>query len=281
MQFRVSLAVNLVWICLFLGLLSTQAQEGRVAIVTDGNYRDTDDMCATPVTLALIAATGNADRLVHYSHSCDLVPAKKDAGVGDEARREAAMQESCDGTAKLWGPFRGVRKYFNCMREKEAAVEDLAKAVSASSEESPLTIIEAGEPDIIYEAMLAAPVGARAHVKIVTHHKHNDRGDFHDLADIEALPGYRQENTLRIPNQNDQLKTPLKTWQWARDHESEKINWLWERGEKAQSKEWGYRGIIGDFDCSDAGMVYFWIFGEERPGVTDLRRVLTSEGKSD
>jgi hypothetical protein len=264
-------------LCLASITAASQAmgESGRLAIVADGNYRDTDDICATPVSLAILAKTGNRGKLVHYSHSCDLVPGKGDAGVGDGKKREAAMQEGCDGSETLWGPFPNVVKYFNCKTEKAETVRDLTDAIAASSPDDMLTIIEGGEPDVIYDAMLAAPVSNRAHIRIVTHHPNNDRGDEFDLSDIEALPGYVKSNTIRIPDQNAGLKTKLSTWHWARDHQDKRINWLWERGELAQSAEWGYKGIIGDFDCSDAGMVYFWIFGNKTPGVSDLREVLT------
>lgn len=248
---------------------------GRIAIVADGNYRDTDDICATPVSLALIAKTGNRRKLVHYSHSCDLRPAGRDAGQGDETNRENAMQVSCDGTASRWGGFPNVSRFFNCRRQRSATVRDLKNAINASSSGNPLTIIEAGEPDIIFEAMDDANRAARAHVRIVTHHPNNDRGDNYDLSDVEALGGYRSGNTIRIPNQNDELKRALSSWNWARNHRSSNINWLYQRGQLAQQARWGYNGIRGDFDCSDAGMVYHWIFGKRRPTMADLRRELT------
>ena len=46
---------------------------GRIAIVADGNSPDPGDIGGTAVSIALLRAVSMADRLVHYSHSCDLV----------------------------------------------------------------------------------------------------------------------------------------------------------------------------------------------------------------
>ena len=65
-------------ICCLLFFSSITAQNinppaGRIAIVADGNSPDPDDLGATAVSIALLRATGLEDRLVHYSHSCDLI----------------------------------------------------------------------------------------------------------------------------------------------------------------------------------------------------------------
>ena len=237
---------------------AASAELGRLAVVADGNYRDSDDICATPVSLALLKCFGLDDRLVHYSHSCDLIPGPNDPGGAD---REEEMQISCDGSDLRWGPFENVNKYYNCITERSAMVQDLKNAINTSTASDPLWIVEAGEPDVIYDAMVAASSSARANVFIITHHPANDAGDNHDLSDIEALPGYVSSNTRRIPNQNPLLKKPLAQWHWARDHTDTRIQWLWERGYHAQTPQMNYTYIVGDFDCSDAGMVYFWATG--------------------
>ena len=50
---------------------------GRLAVVADGNSPDPDDLGGTAVTIALLRSAGLEDRLVHYSHSCDLVRAAR------------------------------------------------------------------------------------------------------------------------------------------------------------------------------------------------------------
>lgn len=252
------------------------AGEGRIAVVADGNYRDTDDVCGTPVSMAILHSLGLADKLVHYSHSCDITPAGKDAGQGQEAEREKMMAISCEGTADRWGAFPNVTKYYNCKREYDAAVGDLKKAINASTHANLLYIIEAGEPDVIYDAMVAANQAKRGFVRIITHHPHNDRGDKYDLTDIEAIAGINSKMVIRIPDQNAGLKNDLSDWHWARDHEDYRITWLWDRGEVAEDRSWGYKGIRGSFDCSDAGMIWFWATGEDDCSKADLQSAFTT-----
>lgn len=57
---------------------------GKIAIIADGNSPDPDDLGGTAVTLALLRAAGLEKRLVHYSHSCDLVRPDR---ISPEAKR--------------------------------------------------------------------------------------------------------------------------------------------------------------------------------------------------
>lgn len=246
--------------------------EGRVAVVADGNYRDSDDIAGTPVSLAILKAFGKNKKLVHYSHSCDLKPGDRDPGG---KFREVQMQESCDGTASRWGGFDHI-KFYNCQTEQDATINDLRDKINASSENNPLWLIEAGEPDIIWEAVNKAQRAKRKYLYIVTHHPANDRGDFHDLSDVMAL-GIPDDNLKRIPDQNVLLKKPLRTWHWARDHKDSRVRWLWDRGFRAQEDDQNYRSIRGDMDPSDAGMIYYWCTladgGDENCDVPKLREL--------
>jgi hypothetical protein len=124
-----------------------------VAIVADGNSPDPDDLGGTAVSLALLRAAGLADRLVHYSHSCDLVRGSR---ISERAERERhyLMQVACDVTARRWGGFDSL-VFFDALWQKQETVNDLARAIEESSAENPLWIIEAGEPDIIGFALEA------------------------------------------------------------------------------------------------------------------------------
>lgn len=248
--------VTLVTVFIFCFLFTVNSQslnQGRVAVIADGNFRDPDDIAATPVSLAILKAYGLEKKLVHYSHSCDL---KRGSGDAGGAFREEEMQIGCDGTASRWGGFDHIT-FYNAFRDQQETIDDLANHINDSSINDPLWIVLAGETDILYEAVLKANSPKRKFVYIISHHTANERGDFHDLDDIVALGAIQHP---RIPNQNDKLKKDLSTWHWARDHNDERIKWLWERGFVAQTDAVrdGYNGIRGDFDCSDAGMVYYW-----------------------
>ncbi len=258
---------------------------GRLAIITDGNAHDPDDVCATPISLALIRAFGVEKRLVHFCHSCELVNKpvfKQPNGIEEEIARREMNQESCDGTASRYGGFEHLT-FWNCRTQWDEAVADLRDAINASTAADPLWILEAGEPDIIYQAAITAKPGVMQHVNIVTHHPNNDKGCFHDLDDVLALqsPGAK---VFRITDQNKNLKTPLTAWHWARDHEDPRIQWLWERGEFAANRafvdpKFKFPAIAGKFDCSDAGLTLYWLTGANNGGVQegspeDIQKIL-------
>ena len=248
--------------------------QGRIAVVADGNYRDSDDIAGTPISLAILRALGLEKKLVHYSHSCDLVPGGSDPG-GEF--REVEMQTSSDGTALRWGGFEHLT-FFNCIKQKTAAITDLINQINNSTETDPLWIIEAGEPDIMWEAVNQSDVAKRKYIHIVTHHPANDVGDTHNLSDVMAL-GVPSANLHSIPDQNTLLKKPLSDWYWARDYSDDRVKWLWDRGFKAQTTGMNYPAIVGFFDCSDAGMIYYWATldngsgGDQAPDVPKLKKL--------
>lgn len=248
--------------------------QGRIAIIADGNSPDPDDLGGTAVSLALLRAVGWEKRLVHYSHSCDLIRNQK---ISEKVERErhALMQSSCDVTARRWGGFDHLT-FFDAKWQLEATIKDLTAAINHSTATDPLWIIEAGEPDIIGFALKAADAGKSKYVKVVTHHPANDNaGDFlmwQQILDFDI-------EEVRISDQNINLKVPLAQWDWARDHSDARIQGIWLQGKLAEVDN-----VVsfqkGMWDCSDAGMVLYWITGATNNGLTlgtvaDVKRILT------
>jgi hypothetical protein len=228
---------------------------GRVAIVADGNSPDPDDLGGTAVSIALLRAAGLEERLVHYSHSCDLVRVDRISEKA-EAERHALMQSACDVTARRWGGFDDLT-FFDAKWQMDATIKDLAKAINASTAEDPLWIIEAGEPDIIGFALDATPKEKQQFVKVVTHHPANDNaGDFYEWQEILDF-GVEE---VRIPDQNIDLKVDIEKWEWARTHPDPRIQQVWIQGKIAEVDE-VVKFQKGYWDCSDAGMVLYWITG--------------------
>lgn len=246
---------------------------GRIAIVADGNSPDPDDLGGTAVSISLLRATDLEDRLVHYSHSCDLV---RDNRISEAAERErhALMQSACDVTARRWGGFQGI-SFFDAKWQQNETVKDLAEAIDASTAEDPLWIIEAGEPDIIGFALDGSKKSRHKYVKVVTHHPANDdAGDFYTWQQI--LDFGVQE--VRIPDQNVNLKVDLEEWDWAKNHPDSRIQWIWIQGKIAENDD-VVKFQKGKWDCSDAGMVLFWITGATNDGlksgtVDDVKHLL-------
>ena len=273
--------LNFYFLCLFasqnevIESFKINPPSGRIAIVADGNSPDPDDLGATAVSLALLRATGLEKKLVHYSHSCDLVRVNRISEAA-ERERHAMMQTSCDGTARRWGGFDHI-KFFDAKWELDETIKDLSKAINASSDDDHLWIIEAGEPDIIGFALAATPKEKHKFVKVLTHHPANDNaGDFYTW---QAILDFRVEE-VRIPDQNINLKVKESEWNWAKSHKDDRIQWLWIMGKMAEIDD-----VVtfqkGYWDCSDAGMVLYWITGAKNGGLTvgsvdDVKSILLS-----
>ncbi|WP_343853475.1 hypothetical protein [Algoriphagus jejuensis] len=234
---------------------------GRIAIVADGNSPDPDDLGGTGVSLALLRAAGLSGRLVHYSHSCDLVRGDR---ISEKAEKERhhLMQLACDLTARRWGGYDSLVFYDALWQQKET-VSDLAKAIDASSAADPLWIVEAGEPDIIGMALSESDPEKHRFVKVITHHPANDdAGDFYSWAQILDF-GVEE---VRIPDQNINLKVDLPQWDWAKDHPDPRLQWIWLLGKMAEVDD-VVKFQKGKWDCSDAGMVLYWITGATGGGL--------------
>lgn len=258
-------------------MASVRPPAGRLAIVADGNSPDPDDIGATAVIFGLLHASKLNDRLVHLSHSCDLKPSDR-ISAADELRRQEVMNEVCVNGIKKYGPFPKLASYFNCRTDQKAAVDDLCAAINMSSDTNPLWIIEAGEPDIIGYALQAANAEKRKYVNVVSHHPANDNaGDFFSWQQILDF-GVTEH---QIGDQNVGLKTPIPPWDWAKRHADERIRWIWERLAYAE-RDGVVKFQTGYFDCSDAGMVYWWTTGAAQGGnqhatPSEIKAMLLSE----
>jgi len=200
-------------------------------------------------------AAGLADRLVHYSHSCDLVRVTRISEKA-EVERHALMQSACDVTARRWGGFEHIT-FYDAKWQMDATIKDLANAINASTEDDLLWIIEAGEPDIIGFALEETPKEKHKYVKVITHHPANDNaGDFYTWQQILDF-GVEE---VRIPDQNTNLKVDIENWEWARTHSDSRIQQIWLQGKIAEVDN-VVKFQKGKWDCSDAGMVLYWITG--------------------
>lgn len=246
---------------------------GRIAIVADGNSPDPDDLGGTAVSIALLRAAGLEDRLVHYSHSCDLVRVNR---ISEQAENErhALMQSSCEVTARRWGGFESLT-FYDAKWRMDATIKDLSNAIDASTANDPLWIVEAGEPDIIGFALEASMKEKHKYVKVVTHHPANDdAGDFYEWQNILDF-GVEE---VRIPDQNTNLKVDLEQWDWAKNHDDDRIQQVWIQGKIAEVDD-VVKFQKGKWDCSDAGMILYWITGASNGGlrqgtVEDVKGIL-------
>ncbi len=235
---------------LLLAIFSSAfAFQGKIAVIADGNSPDPDDIGATSASLAMLKIFNREKDLVHYTHSCDL------SGMKD---REGMMARSLFGTAKEWGGF--IKKdFFNFNNQRDAARKHLAAQINKASKKSLLYVINAGETDLLYEALVRAKKGKRKFVRYITHHVANDVGDFHDLTDILRISGVpsRKVFVQRIKDQNTNLKKPINNMYWARNHDSNKVREIWKHVKKGETEWPDFKSIKNKADISDAGMLWY------------------------
>lgn len=242
------------------------APDGRLAIVIDGNSPDPDDIGATPVMFGILKQTGLSDRLVHLSHSCDLDPFRNKArwqiDPENEARRQKILHHLSGKGTELFGPFENLRNYYNCRTDQEAATQDLVDAINASTKKDPLWIIEAGEPDLIGYALQKSDASKHQYVHVVSHHPANDNsGDYFTWQQILDF-GITEH---QIGDQNVGLQSPVSDWDWINENKDPELNFIQEMLAYAERD-----GIVpfqaNKYDCSDAGMIYWWITGANNGG---------------
>ncbi|MGJ8696582.1 MAG: hypothetical protein ACSHYF_09710 [Verrucomicrobiaceae bacterium] len=241
---------------------------GRLAIVSDGNSPDPDDIGAKAVMFGILKGASMQDRLVHVSHSCDLDPfsnpGNQTIDAPNELRRQNKLHQLTGEGIGFFGPFPNLADYYNCRTEQQAAVDDLRDAINASSASDPLWIVEGGEPDVIGYALQAATASKRQFVHVISHHPANDNsGDFFTWQQI--LDFGVTEHQIGDQNVGLQVQISSGVWDWAENHVRPEIAWIWDQLKYAEQD-----GVVGfqanKFDCSDAGMVYWWLSGATNGG---------------
>ncbi|MDB4537596.1 LamG domain-containing protein, partial [Akkermansiaceae bacterium] len=241
---------------------------GRLAIVSDGNSPDPDDIGAKAVMFGILNGAGLQDRLVHVSHSCDLNPflnpGNQSIDAPNELRRQNKLHQLTGEGIGFFGPFPNLTSYFNCRVDQNGAVNDLRDAIDASSANDPLWIVEGGEPDIIGYALEEATASKRQFVHVISHHPANDNsGDFFTWQEI--LDFGVTEHQIGDQNVGLQVLISSGAWDWAENHSRAEIVWILNQLKYAEED-----GVVGfqnnKYDCSDAGMVYWWITGANKGG---------------
>jgi hypothetical protein len=118
--------------------------KGRIAYSAEGNHNDADDWAASPVALAILAAHGAQDRLVHFDYNCSM--------TATDPEWEKTHAASVLGAAHRYGFATSV--FHDCRKNVEAAVASIARAVDASSADNPCfkhtkrSVIELGLDDV-------------------------------------------------------------------------------------------------------------------------------------
>jgi len=231
---------------------------GRIAISADGNEHNCDDITATAMTIALLATTGNAHRLVYYGYSDHLRSTGRDSTCNG-GNREEEMRIFAVETATCWGGFNtGV--FYNAKQHTTAAVNALAAQINQSSASQPLWIIAAGSMEVVGRALAASDASRRPFVTVVSHSTWNDfhaEEPDHGQWNFDELESILGAHTYHLIDQNDGLKASPTDYLWLRDAADPKLRWLWDRHIVSG---------LAHFDPSDAGMVYWLLHGGPHGG---------------
>lgn len=237
---------------------------GRIAYSADGNHNDEDDWAASPVALALIDAFGAKERLVHFDYNSIL--------TANDEEWAAIHRASVIGAVERYGFAREL--FFDDQEDLDGAVASIRDAVNASTADDPLYFIVAGPMEVPLKGIEAADRARREHVFVISHSRWND--------------GFAQDYTysynkravipsgvtwVQIGDQNRYLSTSKfgrpataeewRPWHWMRDAADADVRFLWER-----------MRVTTRADCSDAGMAYFLLSGDEASEIAKVRRVL-------
>lgn len=242
--------------------------KGRIAYSADGNYNDEDDWAASPVALAIFAEFGVKDKLVHFDYNSILTDTNPDW----EKQHEIGVL----GAAKLYG-FKHAT-FQDCRKDRDAVIDSIARAVNESSAGSPLYFVIAGPMEVAYLGIRKSDREKRAFVYCISHSRWNDgfaTNYKHNYTKRSVIP--LGINWVQIRDQNEFLSTSpygrpaapdeWRPWLWLRDSGDPQLRFLWERLRATKRA-----------DCSDAGMAYFLMTGDEESELAKLRKVL--DGKT-
>jgi hypothetical protein len=226
----------------------------RIAVDADGNFNDDDDWASTPMTLAILAAGGLQDRVVHYTFNNSL-------GANDPEWQQIMGDSALDG-ARLSG-F-DIDRFYNAQQQLEAGIANLREHAARSTPDDPLFILAMGPMEFLWRALSEVDPEALRHVTVISHSPWNDNRKWlptaHDAEDIKALG----VTWLQITEQNEGLNTRenFLPWSWLSGAEGY-LGWVYERMLLTR------RG-----DVSDAGMAYFLLTGDPYTTPDKLKQFL-------
>lgn len=293
--------VLIITLTLITIIQSTYAQtplwqdKGRIAISSDGNEHDDDDWAATPLSLALLAASGLQDKLVIYTYSDHIwgsnIARPNSHGISAyEHMRESALR------GKEYFGF--DKSQFVCAVDNaEFAYEAMKDVINESSQDNPLIIIAAGPMQVVGEALNRADKDKLQYITLLSHSnwndKHSDNPDskskkYYMKWDVhngwtweEMKAAFPSVKFVHILDQNrgkdyDGLMANIEKFDWIKTSPAQ-YNPLYKRG----SWEWLYSRLStvvkeegSSFDPSDAGMVVYLLTGIEKTDPALARKIM-------
>ena len=167
------------------------------------------------MSIALLAKSGNASRLVYYGHSDHIWSTGLESPCNG-GHREEEMRISSEETARLWGGF-NLDVFINAKAHTTAAVAALTAQINASSAGNPLWIIGAGPMEMIGMALSASDPGKRQYVTVVSHSEWNNyhaEESGHGIWNFFELGSVLGANLRHIVDQNAGLRVHEGNYSW-------------------------------------------------------------------
>ncbi|KPL15558.1 MAG: hypothetical protein AMS26_07375 [Bacteroides sp. SM23_62] len=238
--------------------------KGRIAYSTDGNFNDEDDWAASAFALAIFAEFGIQDKLVHFDYNC-ILP-KTDTAWEKEHKK------SILGSIELFGYADSI--FHDCQQDLDGAVNSIRDAINSSTAENPLYYILAGPMEVPYRGIAKSDPEKRKYVYCISHNVWNDGYASRDLVEHNKRDVIPTGVTwIQITDQNQFLTTgpfgrpstslEWQPWTWLLNTNDKKLHFLWDRLVATTRA-----------DCSDAGMAYFLMTGDEQPEISKVNKLL-------
>ena len=238
--------------------------QGRIAYSADGNHNDEDDWAASPVALAIFAEFCAKEKLVHFDYNSILTKT--------DPEWEKIHETSILGAAERYGYRRSI--FPDDRTDLDGAVSSIAQAINASSAGDPLYFIVAGPMEVPYMGIQKSDPRKRKFVYVISHSRWNDGFD------TDYVYAYNKRSVIpsgitwvQITDQNRFLSTSgygreakpeeWAHWYWMRDSDDPNVRFLWDR-----------MRVTTRADCSDAGMAYFLMTGDEESEIAKVRKLL-------
>ena len=236
--------------------ITIDCSQYKIAISSDGNAHDEDDIIAAPMAIAMIAEAGLKDRLVFHDYSNHI--------WGNDGQQSQRMDDAVIGAANRWNYpdlslFYAVNKTAQ-LNSAKARFKSIGNALSASDR---LYYACGGPMHVPWLMIQEVNNNKRQFILAVSHsewnekHKHSGSKTWNDIktSGVKAVQIANQNkfDCGGCANDNDFNTKQFSKWHWLRDMGG-KYNWLYNQNP-----------FGGKFDPSDAGMVW-WIF-TGRPGM--------------
>ncbi len=235
---------------------------GRIALSSDGNMHDNDDMHATKMTLMILAKAGLQDKTVLYTYADHI--------WGSESNDLEIMRRSAEHTGELFG-FDKCH-FMAAVEDPEAAYQAMCDEIVKSTKKDPLFIIAAGPMHVVGSGIALADKAnpeSLNHITVLSHSDWNNRHADNPSATEPKHEGWTWDEMIeafgdrvnfnRIVDQNgtgvgsevykskDKFSaSSWEVWDWMKDHREEAVRWVRDN-----------KGIKCGPDYSDAGLAYY------------------------